>query len=389
MKILFFLNPRGLMDRDLVYTFRKRGIEVLEEELVFALTPEGHTVEMFSSTRLKEILDGFRPDMVFSFNGDGVDDKGDISGDFARRGIPYVTWFVDRPRVADIGQKYVKDASCIFVFDRVYVDTLKGCGFDRVFYLPLAANPDRFRPMDGVGREGSVCFVGDTDYGKIQYLARNIDSMVQGAHEKLYGAVEAAIREQYVQAGRDTWVIIEETFHGQGIETGGFPQLFRDILEGFVEREASLRLRLDTVKAVRERHPVTVYGDTLWERVVGSGYKGMVNYFGDDVVEVYNRYAVHVNVSKFQLRWAINQRPFDISACGGFVLSDERQSLRELFEEDELITYRNLDELVELAGYYLENEAARRSLAAKARARVLKEHTYANRVARILQVVLG
>ncbi|MRR34642.1 hypothetical protein EG829_08080, partial [bacterium] len=98
MKILFFLNPRGLMDRDLAYTFRKRGMEVLEEKLNFALTPEGHTMEMFSSKRLREILDGFRPDMIFSFNGNGVDDKGEIAGDFARRGIPYVTWFVDRPR---------------------------------------------------------------------------------------------------------------------------------------------------------------------------------------------------------------------------------------------------------------------------------------------------
>lgn len=389
MKILFFLNPKGLMDRDLIYSFRKRGIEVFEEKLNFALSPEGHSVEMFSSERLMGILDTFKPDLVFSFNGNGVDNNGVISTEFEKRGIPYATWFVDRPRVADLARKYVRANSYMFVFDKVYIQTLKGTGFQYVYYLPLATNPDRFRPIDAIADENAVCFIGDLDYKTIQYLAKNIDAMAQGADDRFYRSVETAIQRQYAQAGRDTWDIIEEVLRESGFTADEFPQLFRDILEGFVEREASLRLRMEAVKAVSERFPTVVFGDALWGQIVGDGYKGRVNYFTDEIVEVYNRYAVHVNVSKFQLRWAVNQRPYDVSACGGFLITDDRQDLYELYEKDEMVSFEHPEDLVDHVLTFMYDEPRRKLYAEKARDKVLSAHTYQHRIDVILAKVCG
>lgn len=161
------------------------------------------------------------------------------------------------------------------------------------------------------------------------------------------------------------------------------------MLDGFVEREASLRVRLRVIQEISSNFDMAVYGDSLWRKVVGDKYRGRVNYFNDDIVKVYNMHPVHVNISKFQLRAAINQRPFDISACGGFVFSDERSELREMFEEDEIISYNSIEDLIDKVGYYLNNDIKRDEIAKKARHRVLREHTYLHRAEEIVGRVMG
>lgn len=389
MKILLFVNPKGLMERDFAHTLRKRGIEVLEEKLNFGFTPEGHSVEMFNHEGMVSILDSFRPDLIFSFNGFGVDDGGVLSGEYARRGIPYATWFVDRPRTADIKEKYSRSNTFMFVFDRVYIDTLKAAGFERVTYLPLATNPDRFRPLPHVPGEEAVCFIGDLDYSTIQYLAKNIDAMITGADDRFFALVEEAILEQRKSVGRDTWLVIEEVLGGGGYNVREFPQMLRDIFEGFVEREASLRQRIEAVEALMGKFPVAVFGDELWKEVAGPAFKGRVNYFDDAIVEVYNRYAIHVNISKYQLRWAINQRPYDVPACGGFLITDLRQDLREVFSPEEMVSFTTPDELVEQVERFFGNAPLREEYSRRAREKVLSGHTYEQRIDAVLQEVFG
>ena len=389
MKVLFFRQPVSLMDRDLIQALEKRGMEVFIEDINQAMTPEGHTVEMFSHGRIQEILDSFRPDLVLSFNGSGLDDQGVISREFERRGIPYATWFVDRPRVTDIRDKYVKANSHLFVFDKTYIKTMKDSGFTSVHYLPLATNPDRFRPLDGVAREDQVCFIGELDYKTIQYLARNIDAMADGADENFYQGIEMAIKAQLKRPGEDTWIIIDEILTERGIDTNDFPQVFRDILEGFVEREAGLRMRMETMKSVSAQFPTVVYGESLWESVLGHRYHGRVNYYTDEIVHIYNRYTIHVNISKFQLRTAINQRPFDVPACGGFLITDIRDDILELFASDEVVTFETTDDLLEKIRNFFYDKALRSEYVRKARKRVLAEHTYDHRINEILNKVQG
>jgi spore maturation protein CgeB len=389
MKVIFFRQLLGILDEDLIRALIKKGTEVMVEDIKQSLTPEGHFMEMFSEERIHEMLDTFRPDCIMTLNGSGVDNTGVISREYERRGIPYITWFVDRPRAADFGGKYSLKNSHFFLFDQFYLPVMTKAGFSQVHYLPLATDPDRFRPLEDVEKEDRVCFIGELDYKTIQYLARNIDAMVEGADENFYACVEQAIRAQLERPGEDTWVIVSETLKEGGIDTGEFPQVFRDILEGFVEREAGLRLRMETMKAVSQQYPVAVYGEPLWQEVVGDGYRGRVSYRNDDIVRVYNRYPVHINLSRFQLRSAINQRPFDVSACGGFLLTDYRDDIRKLFAPDEIVVFRSTDELLTKVRIFSENEGLRGDYARKARERVLAEHTYGHRVDEIFRKVLG
>jgi spore maturation protein CgeB len=83
---------------------------------------------------------------------------------------------------------------------------------------------------------------------------------------------------------------------------------------------------------------------------------------------------------------AVNQRVFDVPACGGFLLTDEQESLEELFEIGrEVVTFRHPEEIPELARFYLGHPADRDAVARRGRQRVLAEHTYRHRLSDLVQ----
>ena len=124
-KVFMFIKPTGLMDTDMVQGFTKLNTDLHTEIIKIEKTAEGHTAQLFSSKNITRILDTFKPEMIFSFNGFGLDNEGNLSHEYAKRGIPFVTWFVDKPRKADFKKSYVKSNSYMFVFDRSYLALLK------------------------------------------------------------------------------------------------------------------------------------------------------------------------------------------------------------------------------------------------------------------------
>lgn len=385
-KILFLLNANGHMDRDLAYSLQQAGHEILVDQITAAKTPEGHLAELISSEHFIEMLENFRPEVVFSLNGRGVDNDGFCADQMHRRGIPFVTWYVDQPRQANMGKRHLAGNTWIFCFERYFVPQLKGWGYEHAFYLPLATNPDRFRPL-ALETDMSVCFVGESDYAKIDYLARNLDLQLGNLGDDFYDVLDKAINLLLASPGCHAGQLVQAATLGSSLSWENLRDDQKDMLEGFVEREAGLRQRLAFLAGLNEHFDLVIYGDDLWRKSFGDRCRGKAGYFDDSIVKVYNRHPVHVNISKFQLITAINQRPFDISACGAFVLTDERESLRELFGPDEVVSYRDMEELVELAGYYLRNADERIRISRRARARVLKEHTYKHRIDEMLGLI--
>jgi spore maturation protein CgeB len=83
-----------------------------------------------------------------------------------------------------------------------------------------------------------------------------------------------------------------------------------------------------------------------------------------------------------------NSRTFDIAACKGFQLSDDKEDLRDLLKAgEEVICFRTAEELKKLIGYYLSHPDERKQLAEAAYQRVLKNHTYYNRACEILDII--
>ena len=84
----------------------------------------------------------------------------------------------------------------------------------------------------------------------------------------------------------------------------------------------------------------------------------------------------------------VNPRTFELAACGAFQLVDARAPLPALFRDDELATFRSVAELRDRIAHYLAHPGERAAIAARSRARVLAEHTFAHRVRRIFEEML-
>ncbi len=84
----------------------------------------------------------------------------------------------------------------------------------------------------------------------------------------------------------------------------------------------------------------------------------------------------------------INPRTYEIAACGGFQLVDRRDYMAETFKiGDEMVTFSDIDDLREKISFYLAHPEKRERIAADSRRRVLREHTFVHRMARMINIV--
>jgi spore maturation protein CgeB len=84
-----------------------------------------------------------------------------------------------------------------------------------------------------------------------------------------------------------------------------------------------------------------------------------------------------------------NMRVFELAAVGAPQLSDAKADIaRHLTPDREIVLYRTVAELRDRARALLADEGLRRALAAAARQRALREHTWTHRIAELLSVVL-
>ncbi|ULA68897.1 MAG: hypothetical protein LZF62_380085 [Nitrospira sp.] len=80
----------------------------------------------------------------------------------------------------------------------------------------------------------------------------------------------------------------------------------------------------------------------------------------------------------------VNPRTFELAACGAFQLVDHRSQLPQFFTEQEMVSFRDFDEVPGLVQRWLNDPAARQAMANAARARVLESHTYVHRMRELL-----
>lgn len=85
----------------------------------------------------------------------------------------------------------------------------------------------------------------------------------------------------------------------------------------------------------------------------------------------------------------VNKRMFEIPACGGFQITSHRDAINELFEiGKEIITYKDFNDLKTKLDYYLDpkNNEERKQIIKASYKRVMKDHTYENRLTELINV---
>jgi spore maturation protein CgeB len=86
--------------------------------------------------------------------------------------------------------------------------------------------------------------------------------------------------------------------------------------------------------------------------------------------------------------YANNCRLYEATGVGSFLLTDWKENLHEMFEPDkEVASYRTDEECAEKIACYLEHSEERERIAHAGQERTLREHTYGQRMAQLLDLV--
>lgn len=87
-------------------------------------------------------------------------------------------------------------------------------------------------------------------------------------------------------------------------------------------------------------------------------------------------------------QYANNMRLYEATGMGTCLITDWKENLHTIFEpEEEVVTYRSADELIEKVNYLLENNDERMKIAKAGQKRTLTEHTYQNRMKELLEIL--
>jgi len=335
---------------------------------------------------MAEIRD-FSPDLVFTVNHLGFDREGLLLETLDRLRIPVVSWYVDSPAIIlSLYDGPASDLAFIFVWDPTYIPEVQARGFERVFPLPLATDPEVFSPPRALSQGNGghpLTFVGNSMVDSVQEKLARLPKSPE--FQELFLKLCQAFKLQPFRRLETLLKAagLEESPVLQGLDRQGWSDL-----EAALLWQATLEYRLACVKELVPFEPV-IYGDPGWCKLLGPGFRWRpeVNYY-DELPRVYGTTAINFNATSLQMKAAVNQRIFDASAAGGFLLTDFREQLAELFEVgEEVACFGEPGEIPDLVRYYLRHSEVRKKMTAKARSRVLAEHTYRHRVAVILDTL--
>ncbi len=331
---------------------------------------------------LLRVLIEFKPDFVLTVNHLGFDREGIVTDLLTTLKIPFASWYVDSPML--IIKQYERNLSpycTIFLWDRDYIIDIRALGFDKVHYLPLATDPDIFRPIDPkknplFSQRNQVSFVGNSMVKKIQKRMERL-----GLTDEQRRFTEELGRAYAQCNSRNVGDILDQEAYKRHPVVQKMQNGERVDFESLIMWQATQIYRLKYIQMLEPFDPI-IRGDDGWRAVLNGSFQlGPELSYYYDLNYFYNVSKINFNITSTQMRNAVNQRVFDVPASGGFFLTDHKEQLEGLMKVgEEVVCYRDKEEIPDLIKFYLKHDTLREKIARQGRKRVLKEHTYVHRL---------
>ena len=102
--------------------------------------------------------------------------------------------------------------------------------------------------------------------------------------------------------------------------------------------------------------------------------------------EIYRSSKINLNISSLQLVQSLPIRIFDVGACKSFIITDHKKDAESLFNEDQLLIYKSIDDLVNKINYYLKHEEEREEIANNFYQKISTSFTYEKQVKKVLEL---
>lgn len=338
--------------------------------------------------QLLEAVVSFRPDCCITLNHMGVDVEGVLMDLLARLQLPLASWFVDNPHlIIHLYSRCVSPWTTLFTWDSDNIPTLRAAGFEHVFHLPLGTDPDRFHPDKSARApaawKADLSFVGNSMVYKVGGRLKN------GRFPRpLLLSFRAVARDFMESETRSVADFLREAHPQTFAHYAALPDNeARLAYETAVTWQATRLYRNGCVRRLLPLRPLIV-GDAGWKiefrhEARQPRYMDALSYY-DQLPLFYGQSQVNFNCTSKQMKGAVNQRVFDVPAAGGFVLTDWREQMDELFDPHEMACYHEPEEAPDMARHFLAHPQERRRLTLAARRRVLACHTWQHRLQTML-----
>jgi spore maturation protein CgeB len=119
------------------------------------------------------------------------------------------------------------------------------------------------------------------------------------------------------------------------------------------------------------------------QKWIENCYRGTA--FVEKWVKIYNGSKISLNIFGPGDTSGINMRLFEASACGILQIVEYRSSIQKFFEiGEEIVCFKNINELRRLTKYYLEHPEKRFRIAENGKRRAHSSHTYEERMKKII-----
>lgn len=395
-----------VLNRDIIFDQVTRGLEANGHEVTAHGKKDDYKLPLGELLRL---LGSVQPDFCLLRNR-RVLDRGfnphgpQIESYLQANHVPHVSWFTENPLSCGTADStsyfYLRGhRSCLnLTFSEESTATLQAMGH-RAEYLPIAVSPDIFRPPEGPAPEYAydVSFIGRPKMGLPGQCSPDrlgaatlphLLSRCRSALEFFSGQICRSLGEGSLRTLERTPSVTLDTFD----EIAG---TYRRHLEAYLVNplEAGFMVvaaRLGMIKVLRwlvdAGIPIKLFGGDEWRQFFpGEQETPIISY--EDQPTVYARSRINLVLSKLELRDVAHERILNIAACKAFSLAEHRPAIRRLFSEEEVPTFRDRTELVELCRYYLDHNTLRQEMAARAYERVMRDHTFTVRMGRMAEIV--
>lgn len=301
--------------------------------------------------------------------------------------LKYLSWIVDSPVMEMYSKSISREYNRVFIFDRTLALEISELNPGRIFHLPLAANTEdkdalfsntslktKEKFTHGISFVGSL-YTEKCPYDRVGKLPEETRGFLEGimaAQEKVYGYyfIEEVLSDKVVSDFKSAY----PGFYS--LPEGNYLTDKRTLAQMYIGSKITSNERIHSFKALSEAYDVALYtgSDTkILPRIHNMGRAKTLT----EMPVIFNRSKVNINISSKMIRSGLPLRIFDILSSGGFVLSNYQEEIPELLVPGEdIVIYQNVEELVYLAGYYLDHENEREEIARSGYEKLKANYTY-------------
>ena len=273
---------------------------------------------------LSKKISDFRPQLVLVIKGDRIPLEiiREIKEKFK---IPVANYWIDDPDAIDVSQKISPNYDYFFTNDPDAVQVHKESGCPHVRFFSFGFLPDLHKKIQLSEEEykkygSDVCFAGTVSEGRIKVLEE-----LSNFNLKIWSP-------RYVYSFKEEYQIEKNKLPSSS-----------PLYSKFTDR-------------------------AVWN---------------EELVKVYNASKIVLNIHSPQT--VPIMRDFEVTGCGAFLMTDYARSLETMFNfGEEIICYKNIQELKDLMKFYLSHSPKREEIARKGNLRAHRDHTYARRMEELI-----